>query len=105
MLLNEFLKEHCKIEELRKNFESKLAQQQQQIGALTSTLERVNARIELSRAVTGTRNIPLMVAVESVTTALWAVGLLCLVIDWPEVRPRDGFVLRRISGYKVAHSF
>ena len=41
MLLNEFLKEHCKIEELRKNFESKLAQQQQQIKALTSTLERV----------------------------------------------------------------
>jgi hypothetical protein len=53
MLLNEFLKEHCKIEELRKNFESKLAQQQQQIKALTSTLERVNAQIELSRAVTG----------------------------------------------------
>ena len=53
MLLNEFLKEHRKVEELRKNFESKLAQQQQQIKALTSTLERVNARIELSRALTG----------------------------------------------------
>src|SRR5205823_13016161 len=31
MLLNEFLKEHRKVEELKKNFESKLAEQQQQI--------------------------------------------------------------------------
>jgi hypothetical protein len=52
MLLNEFLKEHRKVEELKKNFESKLAEQQNQIKALSSTLERVSARIELSRPAT-----------------------------------------------------
>ncbi len=52
MLLNEFLKEHRKVEELKKNFESKLAEQQNQIMALTSTLEKVSARIELSRPAT-----------------------------------------------------
>jgi hypothetical protein len=35
MLLNEFLKEHRKVEQLRKDFESKLAEQQKQIEALT----------------------------------------------------------------------
>ncbi len=52
MLLNEFLKEHRKVEELKKNFESKLAEQQQQIKALTSTLEKVSAQIEFSRRAT-----------------------------------------------------
>jgi hypothetical protein len=28
MLLNEFLKEHCKVEQLKKDFESKIAEQQ-----------------------------------------------------------------------------
>jgi len=52
MLLNEFLKEHRKMEELKKNFESKLEEQQNQIKALSSTLEKVCARIELSRPAT-----------------------------------------------------
>jgi len=52
MLLNEFLKEHRQIEELKKNFESKLAEQQNQIKALSSTLEKVSAQIELSRPAT-----------------------------------------------------
>ena len=52
MLLNEFLKEHRKVEELKKNFESKLAEQQQQITALISRLEKVSARIELNRPAT-----------------------------------------------------
>ena len=52
MLLNEFLKEHRKVEELTKNFESKLLEQDKQIKALTSTLEKVSARIELSRTTT-----------------------------------------------------
>ena len=52
MLLNEFLKEHRKVEELTKNFESKLVEQEKQIKALTSTLEKVSARIELSRTTT-----------------------------------------------------
>jgi hypothetical protein len=48
MLLNEFLKEHRKIEEQRAYFESKLAQQQKQIEALTATVRKVSERIELN---------------------------------------------------------
>jgi hypothetical protein len=43
MLLNEFLKEHRKVEQLKKDFESKLAQQQNQIDALTAGLQRTVA--------------------------------------------------------------
>src|SRR5205085_4177632 len=38
MLLNEFLKEHKKVEEQRDYFEAKIAQQQNQIEALTATV-------------------------------------------------------------------
>jgi hypothetical protein len=41
MLLNEFLKEHRKVEQLTKDFESKLAEQQKQIEALTAGLQKV----------------------------------------------------------------
>ena len=44
MLLNEFLKEHHKVEQLTKNFESRLAEQQKQIEALTAGLQRVGAQ-------------------------------------------------------------
>jgi phage shock protein A len=64
MLLNEFLKEHKTVQELKstvqkeeeiiaqeeKRFESKLAEQGKQIEALTSGLERVSARLEVSEA-------------------------------------------------------
>ena len=49
MLLNEFLKEHRKVEQLTKNFKSKLAEQQKQIEALTAGLQKVSAQLELSR--------------------------------------------------------
>ena len=49
MLLNEFLKEHRKVEQLTKDFESKLAGQQKQIEALTANLRRVSAQVEMSR--------------------------------------------------------
>jgi len=70
MLLNEFLKEHCKVEqqeatiahlksaltkqeatiaEQQKGFESKIAHQQTQIEALTAGLQRVSAQVEMSR--------------------------------------------------------
>jgi hypothetical protein len=49
MLLNEFLKEHRKVEQLTKNFESKLGEQQKQIEALTAGLQKVSARLEASR--------------------------------------------------------
>jgi trimeric autotransporter adhesin len=49
MLLNEFLKEHKKVERLKKDFESKIAEQQKQIEALTAGLQKVSAQIELSR--------------------------------------------------------
>ena len=63
MLLNEFLKEHKKVEEQQgtiaqlkstvaqqqKCFEAKLAQQQKQIEALTAGLQKVSAQLELSK--------------------------------------------------------
>jgi trimeric autotransporter adhesin len=49
MLLNEFLKEHRKVEQLKKDFESKIAEQQKQIEALTAGLQKVSAQLDLSR--------------------------------------------------------
>jgi hypothetical protein len=49
MLLNEFLKEHRKVEQLKKDFQSKLAEQQRRIEALTSGLRKVNAQLEASK--------------------------------------------------------
>ncbi len=49
MLLNEFLKEHGKVEQLTEDFRSKLAQQQKQIEALTAGLEKVSAQLEASK--------------------------------------------------------
>jgi hypothetical protein len=49
MLLNEFLKEHRKVERLTKDFESKLAQQQKQIEALSADLHKMNAQLEASK--------------------------------------------------------
>jgi hypothetical protein len=45
MLLNEFLKEHRKVEKLEAN----AAQQQKQIEALTAGLQKVSAQIELTK--------------------------------------------------------
>ncbi len=64
MLLNEFLKEHCKVEEqsrkideqeatiaqLKQGFQSKLAAQQKQIEALTAGWQKVSAQLEASKA-------------------------------------------------------
>ena len=64
MLLNEFLKEHKEVEEQQAAnaelkstiahqqtaFQSKLAQQEKQIQALASSLQKVNARLEVSTA-------------------------------------------------------
>ena len=49
MLLNEFLKEHRKVEQLTKDFDSKLAEQQKQIEALTAGLQKVSAQLEASK--------------------------------------------------------
>jgi hypothetical protein len=56
MLLNEFLKEHRKVQELQatvaeqqKSFESKLAGEQKQIDALTAGLQKVSAQLEVSK--------------------------------------------------------
>jgi Chaperone of endosialidase len=45
MLLNEFLKEHRKVEQLTRDFESKLAKQEKQIEALTAGLQKVSAQL------------------------------------------------------------
>jgi hypothetical protein len=49
MLLNEFLKEHCKVEQLTKDFESQLVEPQKQIEALTAGLQKVSDQLELSK--------------------------------------------------------
>jgi uncharacterized coiled-coil protein SlyX len=45
MLLNEFLKEHRKVEQLTKEFQTTVAQQQKQIEALTTGLQKVSAQL------------------------------------------------------------
>jgi hypothetical protein len=56
MLLNEFLKEHRKVQELEtivaeqaKNLQAKIAQQQKQIEALSAGLEKVSSALELRK--------------------------------------------------------
>jgi hypothetical protein len=49
MLLNEFLKKHCKVEQLTKDFESQLVERQKQIEALTAGLQKVSDQLELSK--------------------------------------------------------
>ena len=49
MLLNEFLKEHKKVQDL----ESRMAQQEHQIECLSAGLEKVNAQLEMSRTAPG----------------------------------------------------
>jgi hypothetical protein len=59
MLLNEFLKEHRRVEKLeatvaqqQTSFQSKLAEQEMQIQALASGLQKVSARVEMSKPAT-----------------------------------------------------
>ena len=56
MLLNEFLKEHRKVEKLeatlthqQKSFQSKLAEEEMQIKALASGLQKVNAQLAVGK--------------------------------------------------------
>jgi len=53
MLLNEFLKEHRTVQELKfvvANQEATNAEQQKQIEALSAGLQKVSAQLELSKA-------------------------------------------------------
>jgi hypothetical protein len=54
MLLNEFLKEHRKVEQQRKDFEAAIAQQQKQIEALVEGPQKVSAQLEASKPATQT---------------------------------------------------
>jgi hypothetical protein len=49
MLLNEFLKEHRKNEQQRKDLQATIARQQKQIGTLTAGLQKVSAQLEASK--------------------------------------------------------
>jgi len=52
MLLNEFLKEHRTVQELKSNAakqEATIAQQQKQIEALTAGLQKVSAQLEVNK--------------------------------------------------------
>jgi endosialidase-like protein len=46
MLLNEFLKEHRKVEDLKKDFQASVAQQQKEIASLAATLKEQAAQIQ-----------------------------------------------------------
>ena len=62
MLLNEFIKEHRTVQELKfvvAKEEAAAAQQQKQIEALTAGLQKVSAQIEASRPVRQVVNNPL----------------------------------------------
>ena len=48
MLLNEFLKEHRKVEDLKKELQATVSQQQKQIDALTAGLQKVSAQFGTS---------------------------------------------------------
>jgi len=57
MLLNEFLKEHRKVEKLTKDFQTTVAQQQNEIQALTAQLrdqaaqiQKVSTQLELNKS-------------------------------------------------------
>ena len=54
MLLDEFLKEHRKVEQQRKDFPAAIAQQQKQIEALIEGLQKVSAQLETSKPGTQT---------------------------------------------------
>jgi hypothetical protein len=45
VLLSEFLKEHCKVEQLTKDLESQLVEQQKLIEALTAGLQKVSDQL------------------------------------------------------------
>ena len=56
MLLNEFLKEHRKVEDLKNDFHAAVAQQQKEIAALVATvkeqasqIQKVSAQLELNK--------------------------------------------------------
>jgi trimeric autotransporter adhesin len=49
MLLNEFLKEHKKVEDLEKDLRATIVQQQKEIEALTTGLQKVSAQLELRK--------------------------------------------------------
>ena len=60
MLLNQFLKEHRKVEEqqatiteLKKELQANATRQQKQIEALTATLQKVSAQLEASKFAIG----------------------------------------------------
>ena len=50
MLLNEFLKEHRRLEEQRSEFEAKFAQQQKQIETLTAGMQEISEQLQLNRS-------------------------------------------------------
>jgi hypothetical protein len=50
MLLNEFLKEHRKVEELKKNFQATVAQLTAQLREQAAQIQKVSAQLEVSKA-------------------------------------------------------
>jgi division protein CdvB (Snf7/Vps24/ESCRT-III family) len=49
MLLNEFLKEHQKVEDLKKDFQATVAQLRAQLKEQAAQIQKVSARLEASK--------------------------------------------------------
>jgi hypothetical protein len=50
MLLNEFLKEHRKVEELKRDFQATVGQLTARLDEQTAQIQKVSAQLELSKA-------------------------------------------------------
>jgi len=49
MLLNEFLKEHRRMQEVEKDLRANIAKQERQIEALVATVQKVSNQLELNK--------------------------------------------------------
>ena len=66
MLLNEFLKEHRKVEQLKNDFQTTVAQQQKEIQALTTQIKEQAAEIQkVSTQIRLTKPAPQMTSITS----------------------------------------
>jgi hypothetical protein len=52
MLLNEFLKKHCRMQEVETDLRATIAKQQRQIEALTATVQKVSDQVALRKPAT-----------------------------------------------------
>jgi len=89
MFLNEFLKEHRKVEQQRKDFEAALARQQKQIEALTAGLQKVSAQLELKKPAPQTRSERIGKSSLTISAKPVGVGGCVSAVDFERKNNRD----------------